>query len=94
MVMLGLSTIAPPILGMFGLTTVFYYVQNNYKVFGGVDCHTLSSWSAEHKEAAKKRMFNMEREAAPDHPVILNPFRHASNSSLDCSAFQLNNSVH
>ena len=76
MVLMGLSTIAPPIMGMFGLTTILYYTQNNYKVFGGVDCHKLGSWTAEHKEAERKRLLNMEREAAPDHPVVQNPFRH------------------
>lgn len=76
MVLLGLSTITPPVIAMCGLTTVLYWTQSHYKVFGGVDCHKLGSWSPEHQEAARKRMFNMEREAAPGHPVVLNPFRH------------------
>lgn len=76
MVLLGLSTIAPPIVGMFGLAAILTYTQNHYKVFGGVDCHELGSWTPEHKEAERKRLLNMEREASPDHSVVQNPFRH------------------
>lgn len=76
MVLVPFTTVAPPIVGMFGAATALYYAQANYKNFGGVDARTLSSWRPEHKEAERQRMLNMEREAAPDHNVVINPHRH------------------
>ena len=77
MVLQPFTTVAPTIAGMAATAYVLFYTQNNYKIFGGTVASTsIASWKPEHREASRRRMLNMEREAAPDEPVLLNPFRH------------------
>ncbi len=77
MVLQPFTSVAPIVTGMAAAAYALFYTQNNYKIFGGTVASTdIASWKPEHKEATRRRMFNMEREAAPDDPVILNPFRH------------------
>lgn len=77
MVLQPFASVAPIVAGMAAAAYALFYTQNNYKLFGGaVASKDIASWKPEHIEATRRRMFNMEREAAPDDPVILNPFRH------------------
>ncbi|DBB11973.1 hypothetical protein WJX82_005794 [Trebouxia sp. C0006] len=77
MVLQPFTSVAPIVAGMAAAAYALFYTQNNYKIFGGaVASKNIASWKPEHIEATRRRMFNMEREAAPDDPVILNPFRH------------------
>ncbi len=77
MVLQPFTSVAPIVAGMAAAAYALFYTQNNHKIFGGtVASMDIASWKPEHREATRRRMFNMEREAAPDDPVILNPFRH------------------
>ncbi|KAL0054975.1 hypothetical protein WJX82_005335 [Trebouxia sp. C0006] len=62
---------------LVGLSFAAFYSQQHLKVLGGnLPSRDMATWKPEHKEAEKRRFLNMEREAAPDDPVIMNPFRH------------------
>lgn len=76
MVLLPFATVAPTIVVVIGASTALWYLQTYHKVLGGREFADIPSWEPTYREAARKRAFNMEREADPDHPVILNPFRH------------------
>ena len=77
MVLQPFTSVAPIVASMAAAPYILFYTQNNYKIFGGaVASKDIASWKPDHIEATRRRMFNMEREAAPDDPVILNPFRH------------------
>ncbi len=77
MVLQPFTSVAPIVAGMAAAAYALFYTQNNYKFFGGTVASTnIASWKPEHIEATRRRMLNMEREAAPDDPVIVNPFRH------------------
>ncbi|KAL3149149.1 hypothetical protein ABBQ32_001984 [Trebouxia sp. C0010 RCD-2024] len=72
-----LSSFLPKASLLVGLSFVGFYSQQYLKVLGGtLPSRDLPSWRPEHKEAERRRFMNMEREAAPDDPVIMNPFRH------------------
>ncbi|DBA94202.1 hypothetical protein WJX77_012091 [Trebouxia sp. C0004] len=87
MVLQPFKSVAPPLIGIAAAAYALFYSQNNYKIFGGIVASTdIASWKPEHIEATRRRMFNMEREAAPDDPVILNPFRHSIPATVKNAA--------
>jgi len=65
---------------MTGITvaaSAAFYAQQHFKWMGGtLPVRDMPSFKPEHKEAEMKNRFNCAREAAPEDPVILNPFRH------------------
>ncbi|DBA89614.1 hypothetical protein WJX79_000665 [Trebouxia sp. C0005] len=87
MVLQPFTSVAPIVTGMAAAAYALFYTQNNYKIFGGKVASTdIASWRPDHVEATRRRMFNMEREAAPDDPVIMNPFRHNIPATVKNSA--------
>lgn len=77
MVLQPFTAVAPTLAGMMTAAYAIFWAQNNYKIFGGTVASTgIASWQPEYREASTRRMVNMEREASPDDPVIMNPFRH------------------
>lgn len=77
MVLQSFGKVAPTVVALAAASYILFYTQNNYKIFGGtVPSESIPSWRPKYREASRRRMMSMEREAAPDDPVIMNPFRH------------------
>ena len=87
MVLQPFATVAPAVAGMAAVAYVFFYLQQYHKVFGGTDAaKSIASWQPEHVQETRRRMLSMEREAAPDQPVVLNPHRHNIPASVRSAA--------
>ncbi|KAK9838891.1 hypothetical protein WJX74_005359 [Apatococcus lobatus] len=60
-----------------GIAWVLYHAISEWKILGGTHPQTdLQSFNPKHKLEEQKRFMSMEREADPDNPVFMNPFRH------------------
>ncbi|CAK0785463.1 hypothetical protein CVIRNUC_008672 [Coccomyxa viridis] len=68
--------VIPATVGAFGVAYVLDWLQVHGRVLGGRQLHDIHTFNGKHKEAEKERFLNMEREGAPDSPVIMNPLRH------------------
>ncbi|KAK9846094.1 hypothetical protein WJX84_005781 [Apatococcus fuscideae] len=71
-----LMSVIPGTIGGMGVAWVVYHAITEWKLFGGSHPADQLSWQPKHKIEEMKRFMSMEREADPDNPVFMNPFRH------------------
>ncbi|BDA46804.1 hypothetical protein COCOBI_09-2570 [Coccomyxa sp. Obi] len=76
MTLAPVSKVVPPTIAAFAIAGVLDWLIVHQRVLGGRDRHDLPTLDGKWKEAEKERFLNMNREGAPDEPILLNPLRH------------------